>query len=79
MGFVKVVVDDNGTPTKQIKHSPECAWCFSSALLLGLAGADSLHIPAALGREPAPILALQPITFLRHHAFAWAQAPPAFS
>jgi hypothetical protein len=79
MGFVRVAVDDNGTPAEPVKHSPECAWCLSPASLLSMAGADALHIPTAIGREPAPILALQQISCSHRHPFAWAQAPPVFS
>ncbi|MBL0123853.1 MAG: DUF2946 family protein [Betaproteobacteria bacterium] len=79
MGFVRVAVDDNGAPAKQVKQSPECAWCLSSASLLAMGNADPLLIPTAIGREPAPVLTHQPIFLSRHHAFAWAHAPPVFS
>ncbi len=79
VGFVKVAVDDTGTPAKPIKYSHECASCLSPGALLALIGADALHIPTAFGREPAPSLAHQPISHSRHRAFAWAQAPPVFS
>ena len=79
MGFVKVAVDDNGTPTRPVTHGPECAWCLSSASLLAIVGADAIFIPDAVGREPAPILARKQVSLSRHHAFAWAQAPPVFS
>jgi hypothetical protein len=79
MGFVKVAVDDSGMPTKPVKYGHDCASCLAPGSLLALAGADSLHIPAALGRDAAPIRAHLQIFLSRHHAFAWAQAPPAFS
>jgi hypothetical protein len=79
MGFVRVALDDSGTPTQPTKHSPECAWCLAPASLLAMSGADALQIPDALGREPAPLATLQPVSHSRHHAFAWAQAPPAIS
>lgn len=78
MGFVKVAVDDNGMPATQTKHGPECAWCLSPASLLSMPGADTLQVPADIGREPAPILVSQLYSLSRHHAFAWAQAPPTF-
>jgi hypothetical protein len=79
MGFVKVAVDDNGPPDTQVKHGPECAWCLSPASLLSMSGADSLQVPTAIGREFAPIFASQSYSLFRHHAFAWAQAPPVLS
>lgn len=79
MGFVRVAVDDSGTPAKEVKHSPECAWCLAPGSLLAMGGADRLHIPPALGREPAPQSVHQPLSLSRHHAFAWAQAPPVLS
>jgi hypothetical protein len=79
MGFVKVAVDDTGKPTKPVKYGHDCASCLAPGSLLALVGADTLHIPAALGRDAAPILAHRQIFPSRHHAFAWAQAPPAFS
>jgi hypothetical protein len=79
MGFVRVAVDDNGTPAKPVTHGPECAWCLSPASLLALGGADALHVPPAIGREPAPLSARFPASLSRHHAFAWAHAPPSLS
>ncbi len=79
MGFVKVAVDDNATPATQVKHGPECAWCLSPASLLAMSGADTLQVPAIIGGEPVPSLASQSHSLSRHHAFAWAQAPPVLS
>ena len=79
MGFVKVALDDTGTPAKPVKYSHDCASCLSPGSLLALVGADALHIPTTFGREPSPNLARKQVSLSRHHAFAWAQAPPAFS
>lgn len=79
MGFVRVAVDDSGTPAKQANHGPECAWCLAPASLLAMGGANSLHVPAGIGREPAPQSPLFPVSLSRHHAFAWAHAPPVLS
>jgi len=79
MGFVRVPLDATGGPTKQLKHGPECSWCLSPASLLALPGTDALRLPAAMGEEPAPEKPAPSFIAFRHHAFAWAQAPPAFS
>lgn len=78
MGFVRIAIDDKGAPTRQIKHGTDCSWCLSPASLLALSGVDAQHIPSSIGREPALALVLKPVTLARHHAFAWAQAPPHF-
>ena len=79
MGFVRVAVDDNGTPGKPVKHSPECAWCLAPSSLAALTSGDVLQVPAGIGHTPAPFFTAQPHFPSRHHAFAWAQAPPAIS
>ena len=78
-GFVRIDLNDQAVPTQKMAHGPDCAWCLSPGALVALAGRDVLRIAAAIGREPAPVLALQPFLLSRHHAFAWPQAPPTFS
>ncbi len=79
MGFVRVAVDDSGLPAKTASHATECAWCLAPGSLLALGGGETLRIPAAIGHEPVPQTAPESISVSRHHAFAWAQAPPVLS
>ncbi|MBL0123851.1 MAG: hypothetical protein IPP88_14380 [Betaproteobacteria bacterium] len=79
MGFVKVAVDDNAMPARQAAHGPECAWCLSPASQLSIPGLDTLQVPTDIGLESTPIFTSHSYSLSRHHAFAWAQAPPVLS
>jgi hypothetical protein len=79
MGMVRIAVDGTTEPTKPQHHSIECAWCVQPGNWLALGHADSLAVPAAIGRNPAPLLAfaLSPPTII--HTIAHSRGPPFIS
>ena len=78
MGIVKVAIPGE-MPTKPggpSAHSPECSMCLPAGTWLGMAGADTIFMPTAIGCHEAPSTVVSAPPFLAAHTIAWSRAPP---
>ena len=81
MGIVKVAIPGE-MPTKSggpSAHSPECSMCLPAGTWLGMASADTVFLPAAIGCHEAPSTVVLAAPAVATHTFAWSRAPPALS
>jgi hypothetical protein len=79
MGFVRVAVDGTNEPAKPAHQGIECAWCVQPGNWLAFSHADSLVVPSAIGRNPAPLLAFEPSPPKITHTVAHSRGPPLVS
>lgn len=82
MGFVRAVVDSvDGTnePATPTHQGIECAWCVQPGNWLAFGHADSLAVPTATGRNPAPLVAFEPSPPTLIHTVAHSRGPPSIS
>ena len=79
MGFVRVAIDSTSEPATPAHQGIEGAWCLQPGNWLAFGHADSLVVPVAIGRNPAPLLAFQPSPPTITHTVAHSRGPPLIS
>jgi hypothetical protein len=82
LGVQRFAIDTNAATAQESgesgeqHHGIECAWCLQPGQWLSMGNAPAPVLPAAIGRNPSPVLAFQPVCDSCTHTIAYSRGPP---